>query len=176
MEGWEGKVEAEESREMMVMLNLEVDRRAERIWEPIVPLAFCWAVLVVVDFVGCIVFSEMVGWVSYSYKGDSFDVVVVGHFCGDGLLLWLATKCRLFCSFSVSQKKRFGYKSLIASEDTLSCYNLLMNYKMFRYPFPRAGHPPTCIKAGLQLGRLNTTLRVRAGQWNNNHNMICLVS
>ena len=39
MEGWEGKVEGEESREMMVMLKLEVARRAERIWEPIVPLA-----------------------------------------------------------------------------------------------------------------------------------------
>lgn len=43
MEGCEGKVEAEESREMMVMLKLEVER-AERIWEPIVPLAFCWLV------------------------------------------------------------------------------------------------------------------------------------
>lgn len=40
MEGCEGKVEAEESREMMVMLNWLVARRAERIWEPIVPLAF----------------------------------------------------------------------------------------------------------------------------------------
>lgn len=50
---------------------------------------------------------------------------------------------------------------------------------MFRYPFPRAAHPPTCIEGGLQLGRLNTTLRVRAGGWNNNHNnhyTICLVN
>jgi hypothetical protein len=39
MEGWEGKVEGDESREMMVMLKLLVARRAERIWVPIVPLA-----------------------------------------------------------------------------------------------------------------------------------------
>ena len=40
MEGWVEKVEGEESRVMMVILKLEVARRAERIWEPIVPLAF----------------------------------------------------------------------------------------------------------------------------------------
>ena len=40
MEGWEGKVEGEESREMMVMLKLEVASRALRISEPIVPLAW----------------------------------------------------------------------------------------------------------------------------------------
>jgi hypothetical protein len=41
MEGWEGKVEGEEARVMMVMLKAEgEERRAERIWEPIVPLAF----------------------------------------------------------------------------------------------------------------------------------------
>jgi hypothetical protein len=39
IEGWEGKVEGEVSREMMVMLKLEVARRALRISEPIVPLA-----------------------------------------------------------------------------------------------------------------------------------------
>ena len=43
MEGWEGKVEGEESRVMMVMLKLEEEERREvRIWEPIVPLAFWW--------------------------------------------------------------------------------------------------------------------------------------
>jgi hypothetical protein len=40
MEGSEGKVEEEESREMIVMLKLEVARRALRIWVPIVPLAW----------------------------------------------------------------------------------------------------------------------------------------
>lgn len=77
MEGWEGKVEGDESREMMVMLKLEVARRAERIWVPIVPLALVWWVSFVV--------REGLFWgtlVAYSYEGNVLDVVVVGHSCG----------------------------------------------------------------------------------------------
>jgi hypothetical protein len=40
MEAWLGKVEGEVEREMIVMLKLEVARRALRISVPIVPLAF----------------------------------------------------------------------------------------------------------------------------------------
>jgi len=41
MEGWEGKVEGEDSRVMIVMLKgVGEERRVVRIWEPIVPLAF----------------------------------------------------------------------------------------------------------------------------------------
>ena len=41
MEGWEGKVEGEESRVMIVMLKSDGEERSKvRIWEPIVPLAF----------------------------------------------------------------------------------------------------------------------------------------
>lgn len=56
MEGWEGKVEGDESREMMVMLKLLVARRAERIWVPIVPLALVGGLILLCErdyFGGC---------------------------------------------------------------------------------------------------------------------------
>lgn len=46
MEAWEGKVEVEVSRVMIVMLKVEVARRALRISEPMVPLALRRLVLV----------------------------------------------------------------------------------------------------------------------------------
>lgn len=82
MEGCEGKVEGEEARVMMVMLKGEgEERRAERIWEPIVPLAFRGLGGLVGLF--CFVGLEVWFWGrAYSYEGDVLDVVVVGHCCG----------------------------------------------------------------------------------------------
>jgi hypothetical protein len=94
MEGSEGKVEEEESREMIVMLKLEVARRALRISEPMVPLALGGGL------VGCVGGAiERDGKIAYSYEGDVLDVVVFGHCrCGD-LLSWLDVKCRVLYSF-----------------------------------------------------------------------------
>ena len=96
-----GKVEGESMREIIVMLKEEVERRALRMWVPIVPLAF-WGVGVSwVDGLEGVVLGGGGGG-AYSYEGDRFDVVVVGH-CrrGDCLFRGVDVKCSSVLFFFV---------------------------------------------------------------------------